>query len=94
MRTRWDYLRRDSVYTGVFFGHIELERLVHTMLIHENRLCFRSKGLQAVRDFLNARSRCTARSICTRRRGSRIDAERIAERSILDLDEAYPISRR
>ena len=83
-----DYLRRDSVYTGVFFGHIELERLVHTMLIHENRLCFRSKGLQAVRDFLNARIEMYSAVYLHKK--TRIADQmllRIAERSILDLDE-------
>jgi hypothetical protein len=83
-----DYLRRDSQYTGVFFGHIDLERLINTMVIHQDRLCFRSKGLQAVRDFLNARIEMYSAVYLHKK--TRIADQmllRIAERSILELDE-------
>jgi len=50
-----DYLCRDFTFTGVSFGHIDVNRLLQTMIIHSDRLYFQIKGLQAVRDFLNAR---------------------------------------
>lgn len=50
-----DYLKRDFYHTGVSFGLIDIGRLISTTTIHEGRLVFRSKGLQAVRNFLNAR---------------------------------------
>ena len=50
-----DYLKRDFHYTGVSFGHVDTARIIQTMCIDEGRLCFKEKGLQAVRNFLNAR---------------------------------------
>ncbi|MCD4654786.1 HD domain-containing protein [bacterium] len=50
-----DYLCRDFTSTGVSFGHIDVNRLLQTMVIRPDRLYFLVKGLQAVRDFLNAR---------------------------------------
>ncbi len=50
-----DYLCRDFHYTGVTFGNIELFRLITTMKIVGDEVVFLAKGLEAVRDFLNAR---------------------------------------
>lgn len=50
-----DYLCRDFTFTGVSYGHVDIDRLLQTMRIHSDRLVFMVKGLQAVRDFLNAR---------------------------------------
>lgn len=50
-----DYLCRDFTSTGVSFGHIDVDRLLQTMIVKPDRLYFQAKGLQAVRDFLNAR---------------------------------------
>ncbi len=50
-----DYLCRDFYSTGVSFGHLDINRLIQTMIVLPNRLCFQIKGLPAVRDFLNAR---------------------------------------
>ncbi|MBN1296999.1 HD domain-containing protein [bacterium] len=50
-----DYLCRDFTSTGVSFGHIDIDRLIRTMVVRPDRLYFQAKGLQAVRDFLNAR---------------------------------------
>jgi uncharacterized protein len=83
-----DYLRRDYMYTGVFFGHIDLERLIHTMVVVDGTLHFRSKGLQAVRDFLTARIEMYSAVYLHKK--TRIADQmllRIAERSILELDE-------
>jgi uncharacterized protein len=50
-----DYLSRDFYSTGVSFGHIDIRRLLQTMIARPDRLYFKEKGLPAVRDFLNAR---------------------------------------
>jgi hypothetical protein len=50
-----DYLQRDFHFTGVAYGHIEVDRIISTMTIRENRLVFQIKGLDAIRDFLLAR---------------------------------------
>ena len=50
-----DYLCRDFLSTGVNFGHVDVDRLIQTMVVKPDRLYFKEKGLQAVRDFLNAR---------------------------------------
>ncbi len=83
-----DYLRRDFLYSGVSFGHIDIERLMGTMIIRDQRLCFRAKGLQAVRDFLNARIEMYSAVYLHKK--TRIADQmllRIAERSILELGE-------
>ncbi|MBD3370256.1 HD domain-containing protein [Candidatus Fermentibacteria bacterium] len=50
-----DYLQRDFHFTGVAFGHIEVDRIVSTMTVRDDRLVFLEKALDAVRDFLHAR---------------------------------------
>ncbi len=50
-----DYLKRDFHFTGASFGHIDIDRIIQTMVVYPDRMYFQSKGLQAVRDFLNAR---------------------------------------
>lgn len=50
-----DYLQRDFYFTGVAFGHIEVDRIISTMTVHEGRLVFLEKGINAIRDFLLAR---------------------------------------
>ncbi len=50
-----DYLQRDFHFTGVAFGHIEVDRIISTMVLKEGKLVFLEKGLNAIRDFLLAR---------------------------------------
>ncbi len=50
-----DYLQRDFYFTGVAFGHIEIDRIMSTMAVHDDSLVFLSKGHAAIRDFLFAR---------------------------------------
>lgn len=50
-----DYLQRDFYFTGVAFGHIEVDRIISIMAIKNGRLVFHEKGLNAIRDFLLAR---------------------------------------
>ncbi|MCK4265718.1 MAG: HD domain-containing protein, partial [Thermoplasmata archaeon] len=51
-----DYLLRDSHYTGVAHGTIDLARLLHTLTIHNNDLVVKEKGVSAVEGMLVARS--------------------------------------
>jgi len=50
-----DYLQRDFYFTGVAFGHIELDRIISTMRVAGNEIVFLIKGHEAIRDFLFAR---------------------------------------
>ncbi len=50
-----DYLQRDFHFTGVAFGHIEVDRIISTMVLKDGKLVFLEKGLNAIRDFLLAR---------------------------------------
>ena len=49
-----DYLLRDSYYTGVAYGVIDVERLIHNMKLEDN-LILKSKGVQAAESMLLAR---------------------------------------
>jgi len=51
---RMDYLLRDSYYTGVAYGVIDVERLIHNMKL-DNNLILKSKGVQAAESMLLAR---------------------------------------
>ncbi len=51
---RMDYLLRDSYYTGVAYGVIDVERLIHNMKL-ENNIILKSKGVQAAESMLLAR---------------------------------------
>lgn len=51
---RMDYLVRDSYYTGVAYGTIDIERLIHSMILEDN-LIIDSKGIHAAESALIAR---------------------------------------
>ena len=51
---RMDYLLRDSYYTGVAYGVIDVERLIYNMKLDGN-LVLRQKGVQAAESMLLAR---------------------------------------
>lgn len=50
-----DYLIRDAYYTGVAYGMIDIERLLQTLVIHENNLTIKRKGVHVVENILMAR---------------------------------------
>jgi len=52
---RMDYLLRDSYYTGVAYGVIDVERLISNMKLDDELLLLRSKGVQAAESMLLAR---------------------------------------
>jgi len=57
---RMDYLKRDSYYVGVEYGHFDLERIIHTLDVYpinaeKEVLVIDEKGVGAVTGFLLAR---------------------------------------
>lgn len=51
---RMDYLLRDSYYTGVAYGVIDVERLIYNMVL-DDHLMLKRKGVQAAESMLLAR---------------------------------------
>ncbi|MBU0532366.1 HD domain-containing protein [Candidatus Micrarchaeota archaeon] len=52
---RMDYLKRDALNTGVAYGIIDIDRIVHTLCIEEDELCIGKGGLEAAEYLLVAR---------------------------------------
>ncbi len=52
---RMDYLKRDAKNTGVAYGIIDIDRIVHTMNLKDGELCITSGGLEAAEYLLIAR---------------------------------------
>jgi HD superfamily phosphohydrolase len=52
---RMDYLKRDAINTGVAYGLIDTDRIVHTLEMKENQLCISKGGLEAAEYLLIAR---------------------------------------
>ena len=51
-----DYLIRDSYYTGVAYGMIDIERFLQTLIISDNQLAVRKKGVGVLENILMARN--------------------------------------
>lgn len=52
---RMDYLKRDAHNTGVAYGLIDIDRIVHTLSMREGELCIGKGGLEAAEYLLVAR---------------------------------------
>ena len=52
---RMDYLKRDSHNTGVAYGVIDVDRLLHTLSMEKGELCVDQKGLEAAETLLISR---------------------------------------
>lgn len=52
---RMDYLKRDALNTGVAYGIIDIDRIVHTLCMEQGRLCIDKGGLGAAEYLLIAR---------------------------------------
>src|SRR5690554_2912167 len=52
---RMDYLKRDSLYSGVAEGNINSERLIQMINVKDNQLVVEEKGIYSVEKFLVAR---------------------------------------
>jgi len=51
-----DYIIRDSYYTGVAYGMIDIERFLQTFVLHNNQLAVKKKGVGVVENILMART--------------------------------------
>ncbi|HEC76290.1 MAG TPA: HD domain-containing protein [Thermoplasmatales archaeon] len=51
-----DYLMRDAYYTGVAYGVIDSERIIHTMRIYDESIVFEKKSVSALESMLLARA--------------------------------------
>lgn len=83
-----DYLQRDFYFTGVAFGHIEVDRIISIMAIKNGKLVFLEKGLNAIRDFLLARLQMYS-SVYLHRKTRIVDKMLLsaARKSIIELKE-------
>ena len=52
---RMDYLQRDAYYTGVSYGHFDMERILRVMRPQEDQVVIKSSGMHAVEDYIMSR---------------------------------------
>lgn len=52
---RMDYLQRDSFYTGVSYGHFDMERILRVMRPTEEEVVIKTSGMHAVEDYIMSR---------------------------------------
>ena len=52
---RLDYIRRDSMFTGVLEGSIGIDRIIKTLSVRKGRMVVERKGVYAVENYVNAR---------------------------------------
>lgn len=52
---RMDYLQRDAYYTGVSYGHFDMERILRVIRPREEQAVFKLSGMHAVEDYIMSR---------------------------------------
>ncbi|WP_303966732.1 HD domain-containing protein [Sporosarcina ureae] len=52
---RMDYLQRDAYYTGVSYGHFDMERILRVMRPTEEQVVIKHSGMHAVEDYIMSR---------------------------------------
>jgi uncharacterized protein len=52
---RMDYLQRDAFYTGVQYGHFDMERILRVMRPREDQVVIKYSGMHAVEDYIMSR---------------------------------------
>ena len=52
---RMDYLKRDSFYTGVSEGDVNVERIISMMNVSDEKLVIDAKGIYSIENYLTAR---------------------------------------
>ncbi|WLR50760.1 HD domain-containing protein [Bacillus tianshenii] len=52
---RMDYLQRDAYYTGVSYGHFDMERILRVMRPTEDQAVIKKTGMHAVEDYIMSR---------------------------------------
>ncbi|WP_407269229.1 HD domain-containing protein [Radiobacillus sp. PE A8.2] len=52
---RMDYLQRDAYFTGVSYGHFDMERILRVMRPQEDQVVIKESGMHAVEDYIMSR---------------------------------------
>jgi uncharacterized protein len=52
---RMDYLQRDAYFTGVSYGHFDMERIMRVMWPREDQVVIKQSGMHAVEDYIMSR---------------------------------------
>ncbi|WP_096203002.1 HD domain-containing protein [Bacillus sp. FJAT-45350] len=52
---RMDYLQRDAYFTGVSYGHFDMERILRVMRPTDDQVVFKQSGMHAVEDYIMSR---------------------------------------
>lgn len=52
---RMDYLLRDAYFSGTSYGNFDLERILRTMRVRENKIVVKKSGIHTVEDYIMAR---------------------------------------
>ncbi|API91863.1 hypothetical protein J32TS6_22630 [Virgibacillus pantothenticus] len=52
---RMDYLQRDAYFTGVSYGHFDMERILRVMRPMEDQVVIKATGMHAVEDYIMSR---------------------------------------
>lgn len=52
---RMDYLQRDAYYTGVSYGHFDMERILRVMRPRNGKVVIKESGMHAVEDYIMSR---------------------------------------
>lgn len=52
---RMDYLLRDAYFTGTSYGNFDLERILRTIRIQDERIVVKESGIHTVEDYIMAR---------------------------------------
>lgn len=52
---RMDYLLRDSYFTGTKYGEFDLERILRTMRVADDKLVVKASGMHTIEDYIMAR---------------------------------------
>lgn len=52
---RMDYLLRDAYFTGTSYGNFDLERILRTMRVKEDKIVMKESGIHSVEDYIMAR---------------------------------------
>lgn len=52
---RMDYLQRDAYFTGVSYGHFDMERILRVMRPQKDQIVIKSTGMHAIEDYIMSR---------------------------------------
>ena len=52
---RMDYLQRDAYFTGVSYGHFDMERILRVMRPRKDIIVYKASGMHAIEDYIMSR---------------------------------------